>query len=197
MLSRLSVSLGIVLLTAAAGCSGAEESDLLGPEASGGATASQNDTPATSTDSTTPSPGSGSAPSNPAEPKPAEPTPTDPGTTPNPGPTKPACAAEGLDNNTFNQADVFDACIAGKLIDRDVDFVATVAPAGVKQVLIEHTESGGKVAYKVYVNGMSATFFDTPPDDLPAIPGAKYTFKVEKPYGATGDRDWQLKVTFQ
>lgn len=196
MLSRLSVSLGIVVLTAAAGCSGAEESDLLGPEASGGASASQNE-PATSSDSTTPSPGSGSAPSNPGAEAPAEPAPTDPGTTPNPGPTKPVCAAEGLANDEFKTADAFDACIAGKLIDKDVDYVATVAPAGAKQVFIEHTESGGRVVYKVYVNGMSATFFDAPPDDFPAIPGAKYTFKVEKPYGATGDRDWQLKVTFQ
>jgi hypothetical protein len=193
MLPRLSISLGIVMLTAVAGCSGAEKSDLFGPEANGGGAASSQNEPATSSDSTTPSPGS--TPSN--DPAPSDPAPSDPDKAPNPGPTKPACAAEGLDNDEFKNADEFDACIAGSLIDRDVDYVSTVAPANAKQILIEHTESGGNVAYKVYVNGFSASFYDEPPDDLPAIAGAKYTFKVERPYGATGDRDWQLKVTFQ
>jgi hypothetical protein len=197
MLPRLALSLGTVMLVAVTGCGGAEESDLFGPESGGGTPSSPDETPATSSDSTTPSPGSGSTPSDPGDPAPGVPTPSDPGSAPDPGPTKPVCAAEGLDNDEFKKADAFDSCIAGKLIDKDVDFVATVAPAGAKQVFIEHSESGGRVAYKVYVNGMSATFFDTPPDDLPAIPGATYTFKVEKPYGATSDRDWQLKVTFQ
>lgn len=184
------------MLIAVTGCSGAEQSDLFLPEASGGgASSSRSDTPATNSDSTTPSPGSAS-PSEPGDPGPSDPAPSDPGTAPNPGPTKPVCAAEGLDNDEFKTADAFDSCIAGELSDRDVDFASIVAPANAKQILIEHTESGGKVAYKVYVNGMSASFFDAPPDDLPAIPGAKYTFKVERPYGSTGDREWQLKVTF-
>jgi hypothetical protein len=198
MLRRLTVSLGIPLLIAVAGCSGAEESDLFGPEASGGgAPASSSDTPATSSDSTTPSPGSESSSPAPGDPAPADPKPGDPGTAPSPGTPQPVCAVEGLANDEFKTADAFDSCIAGKLIDKDVDYVATVAPANAKQILIEHSETGGRVAYKVFVNGMSATFFDTPPDDLPAIPGAKYTFKVERPFGATGNRDWQLKVTFQ
>ena len=160
-----------------------------------GAGAAQGNTPATSSDSTTP--GTGSTPSNPGDPASTDPQPSDPGSTPAPGPTKPVCAAEGLDNDESKNADVFGSCIAGQLVDEDIDYVTTTAPAGVKQILIEHTESGGTVAYKVYVNGFSASFYDTPPDDLPAIPGAKYTFKAARPYGATGDRDWQLKVTFQ
>jgi hypothetical protein len=198
MLHRLTVSLGISVLIAVAGCSGAEESDLFGPEASGGnAPSSSSDTPATSSDSTTPSPGTGSSPSAPSDPAPADPKPSDPGTAPDPGTQQPVCAVEGLANDEFKNADAFASCISGKLIDKDVDYVSTVAPANAKQILIEHSEKGGKVAYKVYVNGMSATFFDTPPADLPAIGGAKYTFKVERPYGSTGDREWELKVTFQ
>jgi hypothetical protein len=198
MLRRLTVSLGIPLLIAVAGCGGAEESDLFGPEASGGnAPSSSSETPATSSDSTTPSPGSASSPSTPGDPAPSDPKPGDPGTAPDPGTPQPVCAVEGLANDEFKTADDFDSCIAGKLIDKDIDYVSTVAPANAKQILIEHSESGGRVAYKVFVNGMSATFFDTPPDDLPAIAGAKYTFKVERPFGSTGDRDWQLKVTFQ
>lgn len=188
------------MLIAVAGCGGAEESDLFGPEASGANTpSSASDTPASSTDSTTPSPGSSSSSStpSPSDPAPADPKPGDPGTAPNPGTPQPTCAVEGLANDEFKLADEFDSCIAGKLIDKDVDFVSTVAPANAKQILIEHSEKGGKVAYKVFVNGMSATFFDTPPADLPAIGGAKYTFKVERPFASTGDREWELKVTFQ
>ena len=201
MLRCLTASLGISVLIAVSGCGGAEESDLFGPEASGAnAPSSASDTPASSTDSTTPSPGTGSSPSpsDPSDPNaPSDPKPADPGTAPDPGTQQPVCAVEGLANDEFKTADAFDSCIAGKLIDKDVDYVSTVAPPNAKQILIEHSEKGGKVAYKVFVNGMSATFFDTPPADLPAIGGAKYTFKVERPWGSSGDREWELKVTFQ
>jgi hypothetical protein len=193
MLHRLPASLGIALLVTVTGCSGAQESDLLGPEPSGGASSS-TDTPATSTDQTTPAPGSGSSSEQPA---PTAPSPTDPDTTPDPGTPKPACVAESVDNDEFKSADEFDSCISGKLIGRDVDYVSIVAPANATQVFINHTESGGKVSYKVFVNGFTASFTDTPPDEIPAIPNAKYTFKVETPYGSTGDRDWKLEVTFQ
>lgn len=202
MLRCLTVSLGISVLMTVAGCGGAEESDLFGPEASGASapSSSSNDGTATSSESTTPSPGTGSSPSpsQPSDPAgPSDPKPADPGSAPNPGTQQPVCAVEGLANDEFKTADAFDSCISGKLSDKDVDFVSTVAPANAKQILIEHSEKGGKVAYKVYVNGMSATFFDTPPADLPAIGGAKYTFKVERPVASTGDREWELKVTFQ
>jgi hypothetical protein len=195
MLHRLPASLGIALLIAVAGCSGAEESELFGAEAKGGASSS-TDTPATSTDSTTPAPGSGGSSST-EEPAPPAPTPTDPGTAPAPGTPKPVCVAESVDNDEFKSADAFDACITGKLTARDVDYVSIIAPATAKQVFIKHSESGGKVAYKVFVNGFTATFTDTPPDDLPAVPSAKYTFKVENAFGTTGDRDWKLEVSFQ
>ena len=197
MLRGLTVSLGISLLISMSGCSGAEESDLFGPEASGGATA-KTDTPATSTDSTTPAPatGGGSSSSN-GNDQPTAPGPSDPGTAPDPGTHKPVCAAESLDNDEFRKADDFDACIAGKLIGRDVDYVSIVAPANAKQVFIKHTETGGKVAYKMFVNGFTASFTDTVPDEIPAVPNAKYTFKLEATGGTTGDRDWQLEVTFQ
>lgn len=198
MLRRLSVSLGITLLIAVTGCSGAESSDLFGPEAAGGAGAGDQqatDTPAASTDSTTPSTGDDGAPT---QQDPPAPTPRDPGTGPgtDPDPQKPTCAAEGLSNDSFQNADKFDSCIAGKLIGKDIDFVTITAPMNVSKIFIDHSESGGNVAYKVFVNGFSATFTDTPPADLMAFPGAKYTFKVE-PSGSLGDRSWELKVTFQ
>lgn len=178
-----------------AACSGAEESDLFGADGNakgnGGASGATNETPATTSDSTTPSPGS----ETPAKPN-APPVPGggDPGT--KPGDPTPACAAEGLANDEFKSADVFDSCIAGKLVARDVDFVTTTAPADAKQIFIKHAESGGKVAYRVFVNGFSASFTDNPPDSIPAVANAKYTFKVE-PSGTAGDRTWQLEVSFQ
>ena len=38
---------------------------------------------------------------------------------------------------------------------------------------------------------------DTPPDEIPAVPNAKYTFKLEPTGGTIADRDWHLEVTFQ
>lgn len=193
MLHRLGLSLGIPLLVAVTACSGAEESDLFGPEPSGGASAA----PGSSTDPTTPEPADGSGSSSPDGTDEPAPSPSDPGTAPAPGAPKPVCAAESLDNDELRKADEFDACIAGKLIGKEVDYVSTVAPANAKQVFIKHTESGGKVAYRMFVNGFSASFTDTVPDEIPAVPNAKYTFKLEPTGGTIGDRDWQLEVTFQ
>lgn len=194
MLRRLVPSLGIPLLLAATACSGAEESDLFGPEANG-PQASQADSPETSADSTTPGPASGGGAKG-TEPA-AAPAPGDPGTAPDPGTPKPVCAAESLDNDELRKADEFDACIAGKLVGKDIDYVAIVAPPNAKQVFIKHTETGGKVAYKMFVNGFSASFTDAPPEEIPAIPNARYTFKLEPAGGTIADREWQLEVTFQ
>lgn len=197
MLRRLSVALGTSLLMAVIGCGGAEESELFGPEASGGAPSTN--TPAANTDSTNPSSPSATGGGSSADDveAPATPAPNDPGSAPDPGAQKPVCTAESLDNDEFRRADEFDACIAGKLTLKDVDFVSIVAPANAKRVSIKHTEVGGKVSYRMFVNGFTMTFTDTPPEEIPAIPNARYTFKLEPAGGTIGDRDWQLEVTFQ
>lgn len=200
MLRRVSVALGISLLIAVAGCSGAEEpDDLFGPEGSGGA-AGSSEVPATSTDSTTPaapSPSTGTPPKDEPtqQPAPAPSNPgTNPGTTPTPTP-KPTCIAESLDNDEFKNAEAFTSCISGKLSGRDVDFVSIVAPATAKKISIAHSESGN-VAYRMFVNGMPM-LFPTLPEEMSALGSAKYTFKVEPAGTSTTDREWKLEVSFE
>lgn len=113
-------------------------------------------------------------------------------------PPAPSCASESEPNDSIQAADTFKSCIAGGLKGREVDFVSTVAPATTKQVSIVHTESGGKVAYKVYVNGVPyPSFTDEPPASLPATPNATYTFQIQPTGQSTGDRTWKLEVSFQ
>lgn len=116
-----------------------------------------------------------------------------------PPPPKPSCASESEPNDSFQSADAFTACIQGVLKGRDIDYVSTVAPATTKQISIVHNESGGKVAYRVLVNGVPyPSFTDEPPPSIPATPNATYTFQLQ-PSGqsTTGDRTWKLEVSFQ
>lgn len=113
-------------------------------------------------------------------------------------PPAPACASESEPNDSLQAADTFKSCITGGLKGRDVDFVSTVAPATTKQVAIAHGESGGKVSYRVFVNGVPyPSFTEDPPSSLPATPNATYTFQIQPTGQSTGDRSWKLEVTFQ
>lgn len=116
-----------------------------------------------------------------------------------PPPPPPKCASESEPNDGFQAADTFTACIEGTLKGRDIDYVSTVAPGATKKISILHNESGGKVAYRVYVNGVPyPSFTEEPPASIPATPNAKYTFQLQ-PSGqsTTGDRTWKLEVSFQ
>lgn len=118
---------------------------------------------------------------------------------PPPPPPPPACQSESEPNDSMQNADVFKSCVTGVIKGRDIDYLSTVAPATAKQIGIVHNETGGKIAYRVFVNGVPyPAFTDEPPASIPAVPNATYVFQLQ-PSGqsTTGDRTYELEVSFQ
>lgn len=115
-----------------------------------------------------------------------------------PPPPPPECLDEKEPNDAFNKANTFTSCITGKVKGRDVDYVQIVAPKNAAELAIDHSESGGKVAYRVFVDGVPyPAFTNDAPDALPATPGATYTVQIQPAGGTAGDRTWKLEVSFQ
>lgn len=196
MARRILSALSLVVVTA---CTGAASSDLFDETAEQAPTdpAPSSADPGSSSSGTSSSSSSSSSSSGGG---------SSSGTTSSGGPSKdagspppaPACASESEPNDSLQAADTFKSCITGGLKGRDVDFVSTVAPATTKQVAIAHGESGGKVSYRVFVNGVPyPSFTEDPPSSLPATPNATYTFQIQPTGQSTGDRSWKLEVTFQ
>jgi hypothetical protein len=188
--------IALALLTA---CSGAASSDLFDPTSDPAA----SQPPPGEADPGSPSGGSTSSTSSSGAPgtkdpgDPPPPDPTDPTDPPDPS-DPPACAVESEPNNGFASANAFDGCITGTLKPRDVDYLSTIAPAGVTSIAIKHSETGGTVAYRVFVDGVAyPVFTGEPPDSIPAKPNEKYVFQVQPAGTSTKDRTYELEVSFQ
>lgn len=112
-------------------------------------------------------------------------------------PSPPACAAEIEPNDDAEDATPFTRCVRGTVRGRDVDFVEITAPADATGIEIAHSETGGKVAYRVYINGMPfPSFSGDAPDFIPAVTSATYRFEIERSGGGGATRAYELEVTF-
>ncbi len=109
-----------------------------------------------------------------------------------------SCTMEVEPNNEAHRATRFAACIDGSLKKSDVDFVEIVAPARTTKVSIAHEESGGKVSYRVYIDGMPlSAFTGDAPDYIPAVASATYRFQIQPSGAGGGARTYRLDVSFE
>lgn len=182
------------------GCSGAGNSDLFtgAPGEPGSSepevTASE---PTTSTKKQQPTaPGEPAAAPAPAAPAPAAPTP--PATTPDPAPPPaPTCTHEDEPNDEIHKATSFTTSICGKInTASDIDYVSFVVPPGKTEIAIKHDETGGKVAYRYYIQGIYLPFAG---DGMTVIPGVTYSIQMKlAPTSATADRpNYQVDISFK
>jgi hypothetical protein len=182
MLRAMFVSIPVALLAA---CSGASPSDLFDPVSS-----ESSGTEAAPGSAATPV--GGGASTSP---------PTAPLGTPDAGmpPPKPSCTDEGASNDTLAKATPFDACLTGKVAAADIDYGAIVAPKSATKIAIDHEEVGGKVSFRIFINGVAATpAFTGDPPDIAVIPGATYQFQMRtSPTNSAGERTYVLRVRFE
>ena len=80
----------------------------------------------------------------------------------------------------------------------DHDYASISAPLDAKRVEIEHTETGGDVEYRMYINGVAfKSFSDDAPDFIPVFGGATYSFEMSASGKETANRTYELHVTFE
>jgi hypothetical protein len=180
------------------GCSGAGNADLFNGDPGAPPSSEDDDTavePVASTKkeapgqpAAAPAPGSAPAPEAPSTPAPP--------TTPDPDPA-PSCTHAAEPNNDLNHATVFTASLCGKIDSAtDVDFGSFVVPAGKTQISIAHSEEGGKVAYRYYLQGILLPLAG---DGMIVIPGMTYSVQAKLSSASnSGDRPtYHLDVSFK
>ena len=112
----------------------------------------------------------------------------------------PTCTKESEPNDEPGEATVFTSCVGGTVARDDVDHAVVVAPANAERVRIVHAESGGKVAYRVFVADIAVPSLeeDGMPAYVPFVAGARYRFEMraaEK--GGAGPRAYEVRVLFE
>lgn len=124
-----------------------------------------------------------------------------PGPTPDAGapPAPPGCVAEVEPNEGPAQTNWFTECFTGSVKRSDHDYASISAPLDAKRVAIKHTETGGDVQYRIYINGVAfKSFSDDAPDFIPVFGGATYSFEMSTSGGKeTANRTYELHVTFE
>jgi hypothetical protein len=185
--SARALSLAALVLV---GCSGAAGSDLFAADQ-------------TATSPTDPSPtGTGTTTPEPTPPLPDGGTIDPPPVVPDAGrpdvdPPTPTCTPEAEPNNDLAHATPFTASFCGKIAgSNDVDFGRFVVPQNAKSMAISHSENGGKVNYRYYLNGQLLALSDS----IDAIPGATYTVQIKLATGSgngNGTPSYQLDVAFK
>lgn len=81
----------------------------------------------------------------------------------------------------------------------DHDYASISAPLNAKRIEIAHTEAGGGVQYRIYINDVAyKSFTGDAPDFIPVFGGATYSFEVSA-YGGkeTANRTYELHVKFE
>ncbi|MDB4942737.1 MAG: hypothetical protein JWP97_2271 [Labilithrix sp.] len=153
-------------------CSGAAGTELFDEPESGGIR-------------TVPTPDSGASPGAPADASAADaarPPPVD-AATPDAAPPVATCTTEAEPDDDLEDATPFTTDFCGQVSGQsDQDFGTFTVPAGAKSMLITHTETGGKVAYRYYKNGQLLPIAA----ELPATPGTVYAVLVRR---AAGSKD--------
>lgn len=204
--SNAKVSIVVLLLVAA--CSGANETELFGPTKQGGSGAtpiggssgddgasSSSSSGGSSSDGTSSS--SSSTSSSSSSSSSGGDTGKDAGAAP-PPPPAPACTAEIEPNNEADRATLFTSCIEGTLKKSDIDYAEIVAPAQTTKLSIAHEETGGKVSYRVFINGLPfPAFTGDAPEYIPAVTSATYRIQMQPSGTGSGTRTYRLAVTFE
>lgn len=202
MTSTTKVPLLVLLaLGAVAACSGAKETELFGPPAQGAAGTTpiggSSDEDAGSASSGEHAGGENGGASGGSSSSSGGGASKDAGAPPPPPPSGPICTAEVEPNNEGDRATPFMACVTGTLKKSDVDFVEIFAPANASKVVITHEETGGKVSYRVYINGLPfPSFTGDAPDYIPAVTGATYRFQLQPSGSGSAMRSYRLSVSF-
>lgn len=201
MEARRTVSLFALLVVA--GCSGATETELFGPATQDRSTTeptgSSGDTGAATGESGQATPSTSSDPAPPTKQGDENGNAKgDSQTPPPPPPPTSSCVAEIEPNDGPELANAFTSCFSGALKRGDLDYARIVAPANATTMKIEHTEDGGSVWYRIYVNGTPyPAFTGQAPSYIPAIAGARYDFEMSPSTMGGGNRSYQLNVTFE
>jgi hypothetical protein len=124
------------------------------------------------------------------------------------------CGKEKEPNNTEAQASQIDKCMTGELANaQDTDLLKITAPQGVTDMVIDHTESKGKVNYTVTIpqnggdngqggtNNFNMSFTDKAPKTK-IQPGQTYLFSLKWDMSSgqgnsNQARPWQIRVSFE
>lgn len=115
-----------------------------------------------------------------------------------PAPPPPGCVAETEPNDDNDDANAFTSCFTGALARTDLDYAKIVAPPDAKKIEIKHKEDGGRVWYRVYVDGFALPAFDEDmPGYIPVVAGATYVIQMSPAKGGSANRTYQLNVTFE
>ena len=128
---------------------------------------------------------------------------TTPTTTPDAGepetgsdasPPDETCTQEVEPDDNFDRATPFTARFCGQLSSAtDVDFGQFVVPQGAKSLSITHAETGGKVAYRYYKNGVLLPITA----EIAATPGIVYGVSIRLAAGSKTDTPiYKLNVAF-
>jgi len=109
-------------------------------------------------------------------------------------PPTPTCTPEAEPNNDLAHATPFVGSFCGKIgSGNDVDFGSFVVPPNAKSIVISHSENGGKVNYRYYLNGrlLAAS------DPIDAVPGATYAVQIKPGNGGSDSPSYKLDVAFK
>jgi hypothetical protein len=177
-------------------CTGAAETDVLGPLAT-----EPTPPPFPSDDATDPAT---SAPTKPKADAGAAPKNDDDAKGKGPRRAEPSCPAEKEDNGSEAKANALVDCVRGTLAgSNDKDFFRLpVSRDG--HLLIAHNEKNGRVQYKVTeengqpVTGLNVTFSDRAPD-ITVQANKAYFFQLSFPdlSGGDGPRQYEFTITLQ
>jgi len=92
----------------------------------------------------------------------------------------------------------FTECFSGSLKRGDIDYASISAPQNAKRINIKHSETGGEVRYRLYINGLQfGSFSDEAPALIPMFAGGTYSFEMSPNGGNSGTRNYELHVTFE
>jgi hypothetical protein len=197
-------SLSIVALLLASACSGATSTELfdqVGSDSVPAAPIVGRDDPTEGSSSSSSSGGASSSSTSSSTSSSGSSGTPQPGPSPDAGapPAPPGCVAEVEPNEGPAKTNWFTACFTGSVKRDDHDYASISAPITAKRIDIKHTESGGDVEYRIYINDVAyKTFSNEPPDFVPVFGGATYSFEMSVSGNReTANRTYQLDVSFE
>jgi hypothetical protein len=180
--ARLGIALAFLTVVA---CSGASSSELFDPAVDRSATLPAPDGPDRAAAEAPPPPTSPTAPS--ATTKPGENAKEEP---PKPDPV---CTAEAEPNDTRLTATAFPTSLCGKLSPEDsVDFWEWKAPANATKMRITHSESDGRVSYKVLVGELVIPIEQL--DAWPIFEGTTYLIRAALPLESDASPSYRVEI---
>ena len=190
-----------VVLLGAVACSGAADSDLLGPASSG--TSPPSDASSRGADSPSAAKGGAQQTGAPASVPTAAPTPAPAPTgtqapPPPPGDPPAACTPEAEPNDGLQRATPFTSSICG-VVDKsiDVDFVEIEAPPNAHKLKFQATETTGRLSYRIFEDGGLRVQNAPASTTLTVDPGSTYAIRVTAGQIGLDKIPYEIKVSFE